>query len=126
MKTILSLIAGASMIALASGVGAQEPVKLTDGQMDRVTAGFAFSYNGAALGDATGVGVANLITTTTTGTVAVADPTGTLAPIPPGCGIPCAYAAGASNVASVSVFTPGLPVPNAAAQSTSTATAALF
>lgn len=116
MKTILSLIAGASMAALASGVGAQEPVKLTDGQMDRVTAGFAFAYNGAATANALGVGTANLLTTTATWTLAVSNPTATPA---------FATASGNSNTVSVSVFTPGLPVPNAAAVSTSGAAATL-
>lgn len=128
MKTILSLIAGASMLAVASGASAQDPVKLSDGQMDRVTAGYAVVYNGTAYGDSVGLGVANLITITKTATLAISDPANTQ-PVPPnglGCGAPCAYAAGVSAVGSVSVWTPGLPLNNAAAVSTSAASAALY
>lgn len=54
MKTaILSAFAGAALLASAGGAGATEPVKLTDAQMDGVTAsGFAFAAGAAfALGD---------------------------------------------------------------------------
>lgn len=116
MKTILSLIAGASMFALASGVGAQEPVKLTDGQMDKVTGG---GYLAAAIANAGALGYANLEVNTLTATETVADPTGVI------CGVPCAIAGGTGQTISVSVWTPGLPVPGASANSASQASAAL-
>jgi hypothetical protein len=48
-----SLLAGASLIALASAANAGQAVALSDGQMDRVTAGAAATANaaGLALGD---------------------------------------------------------------------------
>jgi len=46
---LTSLLAGASLIALASAANAAGPVVLSDGQMDRVTAGAASTANAAAL-----------------------------------------------------------------------------
>ncbi len=37
-KTMLSLLAGVSFVALTGAAGAVEPIKLTDNQMDKVTA----------------------------------------------------------------------------------------
>jgi len=116
MKTILSLIVGASMFALASGVGAQEPVKLTDGQMDKVTGG---GFAAAAIADAFASGWANKQVTTTTLTATLADPTGLV------CGTPCAQAAGTGATLSSSAWEPGLLVPSASATSASQASAAL-
>jgi hypothetical protein len=46
---LTSLLAGASLIALASAANAAQPVMLSDGQMDGVTAGAASTANAAAL-----------------------------------------------------------------------------
>lgn len=121
MKTILSLIAGASILAVASAASAQEPVKLSDRQMDQVTAGFTVFYNGAALGQAAGQGVANLITITDTATTAFSDPTASVV-----CTLPCASATGVSAVGSISVYTNGLPLNNASAISQTAASSALY
>lgn len=44
-----ALLAGASMIALASAANAAQPLALSDTQMDRVTAGAAAAATGQAL-----------------------------------------------------------------------------
>ena len=59
-----SLLAGASLFALASAANAAQP--LTDGQMDRVTAGAAGVANAAALS----LGDVDAVTLTATNTLA--------------------------------------------------------
>jgi predicted nicotinamide N-methyase len=49
MKKLISLAAGATLLALASTANAAQPVALTDGQMDGVTAGGVAIANGASL-----------------------------------------------------------------------------
>jgi hypothetical protein len=50
MKTkFLSLLAGASLVALAGVANAGQPMTLSNGQMDGVTAGAAATANAAAL-----------------------------------------------------------------------------
>lgn len=46
---LISLVAGASLIALAGAANAAQPTLLSDTQMDRVTAGAASTANAAAL-----------------------------------------------------------------------------
>src|SRR5689334_20684275 len=66
MKTkFFSLLAGASLFALASAAHAAQP--LTDNQMDRVTAGFA------ALSEATVFGLADFASTGFTQTTSESD-----------------------------------------------------
>lgn len=132
MKTILSLIAGASILAVASGASAQGPVQLSDRQMDQVTAGISFSWQGDALSTATGLGYANLLTQSVTQTIAGADPAG----LGGACGgIPCSFARAGAATNSISVYTPGLglltdangdPIANAAAVNSSRAASALY
>jgi hypothetical protein len=63
---LLGFVAAAALLALASAANAQDPVKLTSGQLDRVTAGAAnnalpvaasFLANGAGGGNRGGGGV---------------------------------------------------------------------
>jgi hypothetical protein len=49
MKKLIPLAAGAALLALASTANAAQPVALTDGQMDGVTAGGTAIGNAAAL-----------------------------------------------------------------------------
>jgi len=68
MKTkFCSLLAGASLFALASAANAAQPVALSDTQMDRVTAGFT------ALSAATVFGLADFQSIGFTQTTAEAD-----------------------------------------------------
>ena len=68
MKTkFLSLLAGASLFALASAANAGQPMMLSDGQMNRVTAGAASMADAAALA----LGDFDAITLTQTATNAV-------------------------------------------------------
>jgi len=120
MKTALSFIAGASLLALVSSAGAQEPIKLSDLQMDRVTAGASVSILGTADAASAGQALANVLGAATVATQTLADPIGTTTG-----GIPVAAAAATSLVAATSVYAPGFTLPNAAASSASTATAAL-
>jgi ABC-type amino acid transport substrate-binding protein len=46
---LISMLAGASLIALAGAANAAQPMALSDAQMDRVTAGAAATANAAAL-----------------------------------------------------------------------------
>jgi len=86
MKTAFSFIAGVSMLALTGIASAQEPVKLTDAQMDKVTAGATVLLLSQALANATAQATGNFGTpssTAATQTVTVADPTGVLLAGPP-------------------------------------------
>jgi len=120
MKTALSFIAGASLLALVSSAGAQEPIKLSDLQMDRVTAGASVTLLGTADATSAGAALANVLGAATVKTQTLADPIGTT-----NGGIPIAAAAATSTAAATSVFGVGFALPNAAAASASTATAAL-
>lgn len=111
MKTILSLAAGVSMLALTSIAGAQEPIKLTDGQMDRVTAGQQqiVLFFGAAIADAGTTGYGNVSVAGFSNTLAVADPTGVLLTNPDGNqvnppGPPNAYAHADAGLTAVSGY----------------------
>lgn len=118
MKTALSFIAGASLLALVSSAGAQEPVKLSDVQMDRVTAGASVSFLATADAAAVGQALANLAGASTSYSATLADPIGVT-------GTPVAAAAAYNISAASSVYGLGFPSPNAATTSYSTATAAL-
>jgi len=120
MKTALSFIAGASLLALASSAGAQEPIKLSDLQMDRVTAGASITLLGTANATSTGLALANKIGAAKVTTLTLADPLGATTK-----GVPTAAAAAASTAVAVSLYGVGLPLPNAAAVSGTSATAAL-
>ncbi len=61
-----SLLAGASLLALASGANAAQPVALSDSQMDHVTAGAVGLANAAALA----LGDVDAVTLTATNTLA--------------------------------------------------------
>lgn len=91
MKTILSFAAGVSMLALTSIAGAQEPMKLTDSQMDRVTAGAVVVFFGSAVADAYTNGFGNSSVVGASNTLAVSDPTGALSVAAGGPAIPNAY-----------------------------------
>ena len=66
-KKLLSLGAGAALLALVGTAQAGQPVPLSDKQMDRVTAGATALANAAAL--ALGEAFANVETETSTNTV---------------------------------------------------------
>jgi len=102
MKTILSLTAGVSMLALTSIAGAQEPIKLTDSQMDRVTAGASIVFYGSALADAYANGYGNQLVVAASNTYVVADPTGTIAAAAGNAAIPNAYAHADSGLGATS------------------------
>jgi|GEM_PF-5341734 len=122
MKTALSFIAGASLLALVSSAGAQEPIKLSELQMEGVTAGASVSLLATANAQSGGQALANLLGAATVKTETVADPIGaTSNPI----GVPYAYAAGTSTVVASSVLGIGFVLPNAVASSASVAVAAL-
>ena len=49
MKKLYTLLAGAALLATAGAANAAKPVPLTDGQMDRVTAGATALANGFSI-----------------------------------------------------------------------------
>jgi hypothetical protein len=120
MKSALSLIASVSLLAFTSGAGAQESVRLTDVQMDSVTAGATVVLLGTATSASAGAALANALGAVVSLTNALADPLGITT-----AGVPTAAATASNTAAATSVFGPGLLVPSAAAMSRATATAAL-
>jgi len=62
MKTLISSVAAASLMALATGAHAAQPVALTDNQMDGVTAG------GVAVGNAASLALGEVLADTATQT----------------------------------------------------------
>ncbi|ADE13353.1 putative hemagglutinin-related autotransporter protein [Nitrosococcus halophilus Nc 4] len=119
MKNIFSIMTCALMLALAGTSSAKEPVKLTDVQMDGVTAGAFVLLQGNATAIAQGAGAGTILSQTNSETFAQVDTTAD----------PQFAAAAAGNTSlgqSVAIGTPGGPVfTGAAAQSASQAAAQL-
>lgn len=111
MKTGISIMAGLSLLALVSSANAQEPIRLSELQMDEVTAG----YTATAIASAVGAAASNLSSATT---VVTNTDVNSISP-------PHALSSAASAAAAVSFWTPGLPLANAAATARVQTTAAI-
>ncbi len=121
MKKITSMLAGASLLAIAGGVSA-EPVTLSAAQMDNVSAGL-YVYSGVGLAGAGAGAISNLLGITGSGTQVNVDPNGTGNFF----GIHYVSAAGASGALAVSTYNPlNGPVNGAAAVSSASASSSLF
>lgn len=100
MKTTLcSLLAGVSLIALASAAQAGQPMVLSNGQMDGVTAGAAAAANAAALA----LGDFDAVTLTQTATNSVTSIKGIQVGVAIGQSLATAAAASALFQAAVAV-----------------------
>lgn len=116
----LTMLVGASLLAIAGSAVAEQ--SLTDAQMDGVSAGAFVLLQGTAAGGAYGNVIANLNGVTTTGTSALADPTGVLSGTP-GFGVAVGYGVSTSIGSSV---TDGALIGGTLAQSSSGAAASIF
>src|SRR5690625_240101 len=116
------MLASAALLAFAGTASAQGPVALTSAQMDGVTAGAQVFLNASAIATAYGETVGNLLSSTTSGTNAIADPRGLIS------GLPSASATGNNVSLGTSVLIPdsnGNLIGVASASSTSSATVSL-
>jgi len=117
MKKITTL-ASVALLAVAGSAVAEQA--LTDVQMDGVSAGAVVLLQGSAIGGSYGNVISNLLGTTATNTLALADPTGALTAT---LGVAVGYADSTSIATSV---TNGGGIGGAYAQSTSGAAASIF
>jgi len=78
MKKVIKMLVGASVLAVAGSAIAQEPVTLSDAQMDGVTAGAVVLLSGAGIADAGSLAVANTLGLTNSYTDVQVDPTGAI------------------------------------------------
>lgn len=76
MKKLIKMLVGASALAVAGSAIAQEPVTLSDAQMDGVTAGAVVLLSGVGIADAASAAVANTLGVTNSYTDVQVDPTG--------------------------------------------------
>jgi len=115
MKKITYMLAGASLLAITGSVIA-EPVALSEAQMDGVSAGGVYLYQGAAIADAGAAALSNLLGLTGSRTDVDVQPT-----------LGYVTSTGVSGAVASSAFSPALGAANGAgASSAAAASSSLF
>jgi len=114
MKKIISMLAGASLLAIAGGVSA-DPVTLSEVQMDNVSAGGVYVYSGVGTAGAGSFAVANLLGITGADTGVLVTPV-----------VGFVGAGAVSGAIAISSYNPLSPINGAVAASGAGASSSLF